>query len=405
MHILFIHQNFPAQFGHIAAYLIKKKGFRCTFLSEAPPANVEGIERIQYQVAGGATERTHFCARTFENAMWHSQAIYEALAARSDIQPDLIVAHSGFLSTIFLRELYKCPIVNYFEFYYLTQGSDMDFRPDFPYPAIKLLRARARNANLLLDLENCDIGYSPTRWQRNLFPENYRSKIRVAFDGVDTTFWRPLPEKTRRIANWVVPEGVRVVTYVSRGLESIRGFDIFMKTAKLLCQRRRDLVFFVVAEDRICYGGDAEFIGGNSFKQWVLARDNYDLSRFIFTGLLPPAKLVELFSLTDLHIYLTVPFVLSWSLMDALACGATVLASNTAPVSEVIKHGQNGLLADFFDVEGIADLAGKVLDNPGAYRPLGQNGVEMVRDRYSLEVCLPRMLDIFEEALHVRGVR
>ncbi len=405
MHVLFIHQNFPAQFGHIAAYLIKKKGFRCTFLSEAAPATMEGIERIQYQVGGGATERTHYCARTFENAIWHSHAIYEALAARHDLRPDLIVAHSGFLSTVFLRELYNCPIINYFEFYYLTRGSDMDFRPDFPYPAVKLLRARARNANLLLDLEDCDIGYSPTRWQRSLFPANYRSKIRVAFDGVDTSFWRPLPERQRRVGNWVVPEGTRVVTYVSRGMESIRGFDIFMKTAKLLCERRQDVVFFIVGEDRICYGGDAEFIGTSSFKQWVLARDEYDLSRFVFTGLLPPARLVELFSLSDLHIYLTVPFVLSWSLMDALACGATVLASNTAPVIEMIRHGQNGLLADFFDIEGLADTANKVLDNPGDYRPLGQSGVEMIRDRYSLDVCLPRMLDIYEEALHARGVR
>ena len=263
----------------------------------------------------------------------------------------------------------------------------------------------ARNANLLLDLEDCDIGYSPTRWQRSLFPANYRSKIRVAFDGVDTSFWRPLPERQRRVGNWVVPEGTRVVTYVSRGMESIRGFDIFMKTAKLLCERRQDVVFFIVGEDRICYGGDAEFIGTSSFKQWVLARDEYDLSRFVFTGLLPPARLVELFSLSDLHIYLTVPFVLSWSLMDALACGATVLASNTAPVIEMIRHGQNGLLADFFDIEGLADTANKVLDNPGDYRPLGQSGVEMIRDRYSLDVCLPRMLDIYEEALHARGVR
>jgi hypothetical protein len=162
MHVLFIHQNFPAQFGHIAAHLVRNKGFRCTFISEAAPATVGGIERIQYRTRGGATEQNHHCSRTFENVMWHSHAIYETLAQRPDIRPDLIVAHSGFLTTVFLRELYDCPIVNYFEYYYLTRGSDMDFRPDFPYPAINRLRARARNANLLLDLEECDAGYSPT---------------------------------------------------------------------------------------------------------------------------------------------------------------------------------------------------------------------------------------------------
>src|SRR5262249_145244 len=130
-----------------------------------------------------------------------------------------------------------------------------------------------------------------------------------------------------------------------------------------------------------------------------LARDDYDLSRFLFTGLLPTPELARLFSLTDLHIYLTVPFVLSWSLMDALACGTTVLASNTAPVREMIQHGRNGLLADFFDVEGLADLAGRVLDAPEDFKHLGRAGVEMIRERYSLDVCLPRMLGLYEDAI------
>src|SRR5204862_2359179 len=132
--------------------------------------------------------------------------------------------------------------------------------------------------------------------------------------------------------------------------------------------------------------GDAEFTGGKSFKEWVLARDQYDLSRFVFAGLLPMGALAELFAISDLHIYLTVPFVLSWSLMDALACGTTVLASDTAPVREMIEDRKNGLLADFFDVEGMAALADKVLDAPGEYKPLGQAGIELIRERYSLEV-------------------
>lgn len=402
MHVLFIHQNFPAQFGHIAAHLVQQRRFRCTFVSQHPPGTVGGIERIQYHLRSGATEQTHYCSRSFENVIWHAHAIYEALEQRPDVRPDLVVAHSGFLTTVFLRELYDCPIVNYFEYYYLTKGADMDFRPDFPYPALNRLRARARNANLLLDLDDCDAGYSPTRWQRSLFPALYRPKIRTVFDGIDTSVWHPQLNPSRRVGSWVIPSDMRVVTYVSRGLESIRGFDIFMKVAKLLCQRRRDVVFFVVGEDRICYGGDAEFTGSKSFKQWVLGRDDYDLARFVFTGLLPTPALVQLFALSDLHIYLTVPFVLSWSLMDALACGTTVLASNTPPVREMVRHGHNGLLADFFDVEGLAQLANQVLDAPQDYKALGQAGVAMIRDRYSLEVCLPRMLDLYEEAAHIR---
>jgi glycosyltransferase involved in cell wall biosynthesis len=399
MHVLFVHQNFPAQFGHIARYLAQTQQFRCTFVSERPPGLAEGVERIQYHLRGGATPRTHYCSRTFENSIWHSHAVYEALRARPDVRPDLVVAHSGFLTATFLRELYTCPVVNYFEYFYRTIGSDMDFRREFPTPEINRLRARARNATLLLDLESCDAGYSPTQWQRDRLPRLFHDKVRVIFDGIDTNVWHPRPGTPRRVGSRALPDGVRLVTYVARGMESMRGFDIFMRVAKLLCDRRPDVVFAVVGEDRVCYGGDQEVTGGKSFKEWVLAQDNYDLNRILFTGVLPAAQLAELFAVSDLHIYLTVPFVLSWSLMNALACGTTVLASDVGPVREMIEPGKNGLLADFFDVEGLAREASRVLDAPGDYKPLGRAGVEMIRERYSLEVCLPRMLELYQEAL------
>jgi glycosyltransferase involved in cell wall biosynthesis len=396
MHILFAHQNFPAQFGHVAAYLTEHKGFRCTFASEREPGHWAGGERIQYRIRGGARAHTHYCSRSFENAIWHSHALYEALRQRPDIRPDLVVAHSGFFTATFLRELYRCPIINYFEYFYHTTGSDLDFRPDFPAPPIKNLRARARNAVLLLDLENCDAGYSPTHWQRSRFPPLFHDKIDVIFDGIDTSVWKLRPGQPRRIGEQAVPDGMKIVTYVARGLESMRGFDIFMRAANLLCRRRPDVLFAVVGEDRVCYGGDQDVIGNQSFKQYVLSRDHYDQSRFVFTGLLPAPRLAELLAVTDLHIYLTVPFVLSWSLLDALACGATVLASNTAPVQEVIVHRQNGLLADFFDVEGLADQAAAVLDRPDEFKHLGAAGAQMVRERYSTDVCLPRMVALYE---------
>jgi glycosyltransferase involved in cell wall biosynthesis len=399
MHVLFIHPNFPAQFGHVAAYLARAHGFRCTFVSQKPGGDGDGVTRLQYHLKGGATDKTHYCSRTFENSVWHSHAVYETLRARPDVRPDLVVAHSGFLSSVFLRELYDCPIINYFEYFYRTRNSDMDFRPDFPTPAINALRARARNATLLLDLESCDAGYSPTRWQRDRLPAAFHDKVRVIFDGIDTALWRPDPAAPREVAGRAVPDGTRLVTYVARGMESMRGFDVFMRVAKRLCDRRRDVLFAVVGEDRVCYGGDHDVTGGKSFKEWVLAQDAYDLSRFVFTGLLPTPALARLLAATDLHVYLTVPFVLSWSLLDSLACGATVLASNTAPVREVIEPGRTGLLADFFDVDGFADAAGRVLDAPQEYRPLGRAGVELVRERYSLDVCLPQMLALYREAV------
>ena len=178
MHVLIVHQNFPAQFGHIAKHLIDKHGYRCTFVSEKSAGFVAGIERIQYQVQSGATERTHHCSQRFENQIWHSSAAFDALQRRPDIQPDLIVGHSGFVSTVFLRELYDCPIINYFEYFYRTRNSDMDFRWDLPSsPLPDLLRARVRNAMLLVDLENCDAGYSPTNWQRSRIPDEFQHKL------------------------------------------------------------------------------------------------------------------------------------------------------------------------------------------------------------------------------------
>jgi glycosyltransferase involved in cell wall biosynthesis len=399
MHVLFVHQNFPAQFGHIADYLGKHKGFRCSFVSEKPPGRVGVIERIQYKVQGGATRHNHYCSRTFENTLWHTHAVYQAMKARPDIRPDLVVGHSGFGSTLFLRDLYDCPIINYFEYFYRCTGSDMDFRKDFPSASeINRLRARARNAMLLLDMENCDVGYSPTNWQRSRLPKVFHEKIRTVFDGIDTNVWKPLPKRPRKLGDRSFPEEGHIVTYATRGHESMRGFDIFMKMSKKLADRRKDVIFLIAGEDRVCYGGDEQYTGKKSFKEWVLSQDNYDLSRYHFLGLLPPTQLAQLFSLTDLHIYLTVPFVLSWSLMDALACGTTILASNTAPVQEMIEHGKNGLLADFFDTEAMADMASHVLDHPEQYEHLGKVGTEMIRSRYSLDVCLPKMLQLYEDA-------
>lgn len=402
MHVLFFHPNFPAQFGPIAHTLAKHANHQVSFVSNQGPKSIPQIQRVQYQVKGGATDKSHYCSRTFENAMWNSHGIFEALKAHPEIQPDLVVGHSGFGSTLFLRELYRCPIINYFEYFYRTAGSDLDFRPDFPVAEIDRLRARARNATLLLDLENCDAGYCPTVWQRDRIPSIFHPKLRVIFDGVDVNFWKPLPRTPRQAGRFVVPENVKVVTYVARGMESIRGFDIFMRFAKILYQRHPDVYFIVVGQDRVCYGGDEKHTGQKSFKDWVLSQDQYDMSRFAFLGTVPPAVLAQVFSITDLHVYLTVPFVLSWSLLDALSCGAVVLASDTGPVREMITHGQNGLLVDFFDVERMAEWAGKVLTHPADYQPLRQAGREFVQTRYSLEVCLPQILRLFEDTINTK---
>ncbi len=404
MHVLFVHQNFPAQFGQVATWWSRVRGGRSTFASSKSPGPVPGLEHIQYKVAGGARESTNFCSRTFENQTWNSMGLYEALRARPDIQPDLIVAHSGFVSSLFLRELYPdTPHIGYFEFFYHSHGSDMDFRNDLLAPEpINLLRGRNRNAQILLDLHNCDAGYSPTGFQRSQLPREYQPKIRTIFDGIDTEFWKRAPDSPRTFGGVTIPRGGRVVTYVSRGFESMRGFDIFLQTADRICKARPDTQVIVVGEDRVCYGGDESFTGGKTFKQWAIEKHRPDLSRIHFVGRLPPVELVQLFSLSDLHIYLTAPFVLSWSLFNALSCECTVLGSDTAPVREVIREGETGLLCDFFDIEGLTSKALQVLESPQKYQHLGGNGRALIESRYRADLCLGQIEELFRDVVEKR---
>jgi glycosyltransferase involved in cell wall biosynthesis len=396
VHVLFVHQSFPAQFGPFAFHLAARPGWRCTFVTKDRSEPIHGVECVPYQLKGGATKETHYCSRTFENAIWHSHAVFQALAARPDLKPDVIVGHSGFGSTLFLKELYPdVPIINLFEYFYHVTNSDMDFRPEFQPSEMDRLRARARNGMILLDLDNCTRGYSPTSWQRSRFPLEYQSKLHVVFDGIDTSIWKPQSGTLGQIGDHSIPAGTKILTYVARGFESMRGFDMFMKTAKLILAQRQDVVIIVVGTDRVHYGGDLKHTGGKTFKEFVLSQDDYDLSRIIFTGALPERALARLLALTDLHIYLTVPFVLSWSMLNAMACGAVVLGSDTAPVRELIEPGKTGLLADFHSPEAIAEAAEAVLRNPSEYKALGHRAAELIRESYSVEVCLPQ----FEQLL------
>ncbi len=399
MHLLFVHKNFPAQFGHLAQALIRR-GHRCTFVSETPAGQVNGIQKIQYRVQGGATHQTHYCARTFENATWHAHAVYEALSAMPEIQPDLIIGHSGFGSTLFLADLYPdTPIINYFEYYYHPSNSDLDFRRDQPPAPLDRLRSRARNAMILLDLETCTAGYMPTQFQYNLFPTAYRPKLHVIHDGIDTALWRPNPPNAPNFLLEIPPDAC-IITYVARGFESMRGFDIFLQAAKRIYTANPRAHFMIVGQDRIAYGGDLRFIPGDSFKEYVMAQDEYDLRHLHFLGYLPPATLAQLLARSNLHIYLTAPFVLSWSLLNAMSCGCTVLASDTAPVREVIADGQNGLLCDFFDVDGLAEAALNVLKDPPAHRTtLGMAARRTIESRYALSVTFPHLLNLFEKVL------
>jgi glycosyltransferase involved in cell wall biosynthesis len=404
MHILFVHRKYPGQFGHVAHHLVKHYGFECTFACESaslPPGtpagagHVEGVRLIPYPAQQSTRPPAHFSSQPFEDAICRCHAVYETLKAHPLVKPDLVVGFSSFGSTLFLLDLYRCPIINYFEYFHPPRGSALDFRPDFPPPELQRLRALAYNAMNLLNLQGCTAGYSPMEWQRSLHPAEYQHKLTTIFDGIDRNLWRRrvLP---RRIGDRAIPPETRIVTHISSRMDPNRGFDLFMKTAKRIYQQRRDVLFVVVGTDAPAAGPGPR---GTTFREHVLAQDSYDLGRFLFTGRIPEEQLAEILSLSDLHLYWTVPFVLSWSLMDALACGCTILASDTPPVSEVIGHEQNGLLAGFFDVDAFARQALRVLADPEAFRPLGQAGVSLIDEKYSLGRTIPLTIEFYRRVL------
>lgn len=414
MHVLFVHKEYPGHFGHVAARLARDEGFSCTFVYSRLPARfqnvlpghasasspggmdlvVDGVRLISYP-SRGASRETNPCSLHFEISSWHNQAVYQTLKARPEIRPDLVVGHASYATTLYLANLYDCPTIAYCEFFHRSCRQAGSFRPEYPPGEVEVLSRHAFNATNLLSLEAARACYSPTRWQRSQFPLAYQPRIQTLFDGIDRSFWYRRQVARRLGEGRAVPPGTRVVTYCAYGLEPTRGFDIFMRVAKRICDARSDVVFVVVGADRHYYGPAVQQAQGRSFLEYVVSQDHYDLDRFVFAGQVPEDRLVEILSFSDLHVYLTVPFVLSWSLMDALACGCTVLASDTEPVREMIEHERNGLLAGFHDVEGLAEQALRVLDDPEAYRVLGREGTRRIDEAYSLDVTIPQTVDFY----------
>ena len=177
MQLLFVHPNFPGQFGPVLSRLSKQPDIECVFLSKNASGMQDGVRCIPFTSRGDASQFTHYCSRTFEKAVWSAHAVYEACDA-AQLYPDVIIGHSGFGTTVFLQELYRCPIVNLFEYYYHAHHSDLDFRPDFPRPAIARLRTHTRNAMILLALQTCTTGYALRPGRRASFRKNTPRKSR-----------------------------------------------------------------------------------------------------------------------------------------------------------------------------------------------------------------------------------
>ena len=401
MKILFLHPNFPAQFRHLATILGQDRQNTVVFATNRREGNIAGVNKVIYEKSRTARPETHHYVRPLENAVLEAQAVYRIAQKLKDqgFYPDVVYGHSGWGPTLFMKDIFsRATLLCYFEWYYNAYGSDASFDPSDPINADDEARIRIKNAPILLDLASCDRGLSPTLWQRSQFPAEFQSKIKVHHDGIDTSYFKPLadaklflPRINLDLTN--VPE---IITYVARGMEPYRGFPQLIETIYLLQKKRPECHFVIVGKDRVAYGKNLP--DGKTYKQAMLEKFPLDISRVHFTDLLPYDEYLSVLQASSAHIYLTRPFVLSWSMLEALATGCLIVASDTAPVTEVIEDNVNGLLVNFFDPQQICDRVIEALDNPQKMAAIRHRARETILEGYDLAKLLPQHLQWVKSA-------
>lgn len=354
---------------------------------------------LGYQLPPDVRSQAHPYLRDFEGHVRRGQMVVRLLLQLRDakgFQPDVVVAHPGWGEALFLRDVFpQARHVQYCEFYYHGQGSDVGFDPEFPADLDDQLRVRSKNSTQLQSVIAADAGISPTAWQAGTYPPELRGKIRVVHDGIDTNTVRPDPNAWVEISGQRLAAGDEIVTYVARNLEPYRGFHTFMRALprlQALCPNARVVI---VGGDDVSYG--RRLPEGQTYRQHYRkeVEGAVDWSRVFFVGKLPYGDYLKVLQVSAAHVYLTYPFVLSWSALEAMAAGCLMVASRTAPVMEAVEDGSTGLLVDFFDPEALARRVADVLADPAAFASLRENARELVRARYDLQsVCLPRVLDV-----------
>ncbi|MFO0879676.1 MAG: glycosyltransferase [Gemmataceae bacterium] len=399
MHVMFIHPNFPAQFGLLAHLLSTQLGWTCTFVTSVDTTQLQlSFNHINYRLKDDEPQPKVFHnPESLEGLFEHMTAIYRGLRGVPQIQPDLVVGHMSYGTMLYLRNLYHCPFVGYYELLPPAfWGSGMVLRKEFEPPeGVRLFNA-SYHTFTHLHLQACDAAYTPTAYQTTTCPIEWRHKLRVLHDGIDCQLFQPRG-KPDSFKGQAIDKNTKYVTYVSRSLESVRGFDIFMKMASKICERRSDVRFLIVGAPRTNYGHELFHIGKKTFKEWVLEQGNYPADRFVFLDLIPPQEIANLFNISDVHVSLTVPYPGQTSILQAMASGCPVVASDTEPVREVVTHGKTGLLADFYDVDGLAEQVLTLLNDRSRASTLGTAARKHIEEHYELQKCFGKQVHFFQE--------
>ena len=410
MNILFIHQNFPGQFKFLAPALVAH-GHRVLAMTmqKTDVKDWQGVTLVSYSANKGTSPNIHPWVSDFETKTIRAEACFKAALKLKDsgFTPDVIIAHHGWGESLFIKEVWpKAKLGIYCEFFYHPEGADVGFDPEFPAtdPG-DACRLRLKNLNNLMHFEVADAGISPTHWQASTFPEPFRSKITVVHDGIDTKAVVPNPAvalsfKKANGQELKLTKQDEVITFVNRNLEPYRGYHTFMRALPQLLKARPNAKVLIVGADDVSYGArpNAAKYGAAKWKD-IFANEvrgqisDADWERVYFLGNVPYQYFIPLLQLSTVHVYLTYPFVLSWSLLEAMSAGCAIVASDTQPLHEAIKHNDTGKLVSFFDPAALTQSVCELLDQPQERARLGANARAFAQKHYDLQtVCLNQQL-------------
>lgn len=391
--ILFVHQNFPGQFIWLAPELAKKgHSVHALHIQSHLPKIWQGVNLVRYEVSRPNTPNIHEWALDFESKVIRAQACYNAaLKLKADgYMPDIIVSHHGWGESMFLKEVWPAAKMGiYCEFFYHNNSADINFDPEFAVnDPSDLCRVLLKNINNLYHFEIADAGISPTYWQASTFPERFRNRISVIHDGIDTEKIRPSRSAKVTINNSIdLNVQSEVITFVNRNLEPYRGYHIFMRALPRILAERKKARVLIVGGDDVSYGRRPT--NGRKWKDIFIeeVRPNIpeeDWSRIHFLGAIPYPTFITLLQISSVHVYLTYPFVLSWSLLEAMSAGCSIVGSDTEPVREVIEDNVTGRLVNFFDHAVLAERVCELLENRALAARLGTAARAFASDRYDL---------------------
>jgi glycosyltransferase involved in cell wall biosynthesis len=397
---LFVHQNYPGQFLHITRHLVAAKRHEVVFVTEPNSNEIIGVRKVPYARPKLDISETHIAARELDNGARRAEAVHKTALGLKHLgyKPDIIIGHHGWGEMLNLRDLWPdSPMLGYFEFYYQHDKADVGFDPEFPADPREFPRIRAKNAINHIALNLGGAGQTPTEWQLSTYPDWARPNIDLVWEGVDLATCTPDPsarKNTLKVGEMTIRPTDKLITYVSRDLEPYRGFHVMMRALPDLMRARKDVKVVMVGGDGISYGSPPH--KGGTWREAMLAEvgKDIDMDRVVFPGRIGYSTYLAALSRSDAHVYLTYPFVASWSLREALAIGCPVIGGDTATVREFITHGENGLLTPSLEPRTLGRAILGLLEDKPFSRTLRANARAYAERRLAMADYLGSYCDL-----------